>query len=207
MTQSYEESISVEFNVIGLVLGRGRCNLSTIEEKYNISISLEKTGSNNYLVVRASSHLNLALAIKELNYLIYDKTEFYKALQAKKKRYEEKYVENRLRQKENEIRKRYILGSVEDVPKKDKEINIDKGLKKNPFSVLQICDPDELEPCVEENEKIESEIEYDIIDQSDIPPHSPTLRAIMEEFISDSESESIICQKCIDEGRTSCPCD
>ena len=42
MTQLYEESISVDQNVIGLILGKGRSNLKIIEENYNVYISLNK---------------------------------------------------------------------------------------------------------------------------------------------------------------------
>jgi hypothetical protein len=214
MTQLYEESISVDQNVIGLILGKGRSNLKIIEENYNVDISLNKEGSFSYLFVKAGSNLNLTMAIKDLNYLIYDKNEFYKAQQAKKKRYEEKYMESRLRIKENELRKRYILGSIDnDIPKK--EINIEKGLKRNPFSVLQMFDSDESNEETE-LENHDQEIEYDIIDQSaihsdissDSPINSPTSRAIQEEFGCDyeSDSDSIICQKCIDAGQTKCPC-
>jgi len=210
MSQIYQESISVHSNLVGLVLGKNRSNLKIVEEKYNVKVYLNNGGAYHALVVKATLSNQLSQAVRELRCLVADKSDFYNLKKLKKKRYQKKLAEIRFRQKESELRKQLIRNEDEDEddnkPKEKKRIKA--NLSTNPFALLGVSDSDTDSDSDDQVElPKEVELEYDLIDQSDIPPHTPTFSVgIRCDDDDSSDSESMICQKCIDEGRTSCPC-
>ena len=201
MSQVYQESFSINANITGLVLGKGRSNVKAIEEKYGVKIHFKKGSSHNELVLKSSLSDSMKSAAQDLRHLISDKSDFYYHQQFKRKRYQKRLADIRFKKKEKELRKSLMGEKKEEKP--EKKLTRKEMMSNNPFAILDVSDSDEgSDNQVESDQEIE--LEYDLIDQSEIPPHSPTL-GLKVGHESDPEEE-MICQKCIDQGRTCCPC-
>lgn len=200
MSQIYQESISVHSYLVGLVLGKRRINLKEIEEKYDVKVYLNQVGVFCELVIKSTLNDQLDEALCELENLIEEKYEFYLQRQIKKKEYQQKLARIKFQEKVNKLRKQNILEEVKEKPKELNKIKV--NLNNNPFSLLTVSDSEEEE--ISEEETL-AKSEYNLIDQSEIPPHTPTF-SVSISCDDSSDSDDMICQKCIDEGRTSCPC-